>query len=174
MNNQRITKQLVKKLSILAMALFGLLSVPVANADVVVRYSSGVGHYDNSYHEPMRYRHNNRAYSNTSSLGNITYTTNRSYRRQYRDRCEDRYYSEPRQYRNNYYYGFQNHYQNPRSYRDNYNRHDRRPHYRDDRRRNYGYHRDAPHGNQKPYRSSGYRNNHSSISSGGRVHITIK
>lgn len=157
MNNKRII--------ILVMTLLGFFAIPVANADVVVRYI--VVNDGHSYREPFDYQRGNRLYSNTSRLGNITYSNGS----RYRDQCVDDRYYEPRQYRNNYYYGFQNRYQNPRAYQNDYNRHDRRAH---DRRSNYGHHRDAPHGSHKNYGSSKHYDNHSSLSSGGRVHITIK
>jgi len=121
-----------KRIILLAMALLGLLSVPVANADVVVRYIVVDNGY---YHEPMTgYYPGSRLYSNTSRFGNITYSNGL----RYRNRCEDdRYYYQPHQYRNNYYYGYQDRYQK---------HHDR-----------YRYHRDAPHGGKYNRHNSGGR-----------------
>ena len=136
----------LKRIVLVAVACFGLLSVPVANADVVVRYI--VVDDGNSYREPFNSHGNRRLYPNTYRQG-VTRSDSRRYRDSYRDRCEDeRYYNPPQQYRNNYYYGHRDRYQ---SYRHN----------GDKGRRNYGYHRDAPHAQHK------YDNR------GGRVHINI-
>lgn len=163
MNNKRITKQL----TILVMALLSLLAVPVANAEVVVRYVVVDDGY--SHREPFGYRQGSRLYSNTSRFGNITYS-NRS---RYRDRCEDERYYEPRQYRNNYYYGQQNRYRN-------YDRRSRSKHYRGDNRRSDGHYRDhhSDRNTQREYhgyyRSPAYPDKRMHSSKNGRVHIKIK
>ena len=152
-----------KRLIVLAMALFGLFAVPAANADVVVRYTTVDNGY--SHHEPMSHGYGNgygsRLYSNTSRVGNITYS-NRS---RYRDQCvDDRYYSAPRHYRNNYYYGHQNRYRNYRNHHD----------YQDNNQRRSGgiYRRDRQkHGYDRHHK---YPDKQMHSSQGGRVHINIK
>ncbi len=139
-----------KLIAILAVMFFELLTVPVVNADVVVRYIVVDDGY--SYREPFDYRRGSRLYSNTSRLGNITHSNGS----RYRDRCEDdRYYYEPRQYRNNYYYGHQN---------------SRNQRYSDNRGSVYSRD-DAHHGY---YITPAYPDKHMHSNRGGRVHINIK
>ncbi len=162
MNNKRITK----RLTMLAMLLFGMLAVPAANADVVVRYI--VVEDGHSYREPFGYQQGSRLYSNTSRLGGITYSNGSRYRGNRGDRCD---YYEPRQYRNNYYYGNQGRYRNSRDFQHHNNRRGGSVHYRDNRR-NQGHrnNRDAYHGY---YRTPAYPDKRMHSSQGGRVHINI-
>ena len=165
MNNNRITKQLM----ILAVAILGLLSVPVANADVVVRYV--VVEDGHSYREPFGYQRGSRLYSNTSRLGGITYSNGS----RYRERCEDdRYYNEPRQYRNNYYYGRQDRHRNSRDFQHYNNQRGGSVYHRDNRRKNNDHRRNAPDAYHGYYRTPAYPDKRMHSDQGGRVHINIK
>ena len=163
MNNIQITK----RMTILITMFLGLLAIPAANADVVVRYVVVDDGY--SYREPFSSRQGSRIYSNSSRSRNITYSNGS----RYNNRCEDDRYYKTRQYRNNYYYGHQNRYRN-------YDRRNRSDYQRRGNSRNYGYHRERysdrnnAHEYHGYYRSPTYPDKRMHNGKNGRVHIKIK